>query len=233
MTEEEKAAADAAKDEALKKANEQIENLNKGIAAIRDDAKASKEAAAEATKAATLATEKLAEFEKLNDKKDDGVVLTLEEEKKLEAYAKKHGLVGKADLDAERARVQGEAIKAHENQAVEEFLAKHPEYDADEKWKAVMTEFALYRQPTTKAAYSALLERIHKDLSGDTTKDAQAKARAEIINRNKLGLGGKSQGGTEDEAEAELDRLAKRYPNLTRDQILERLVEIKKLQTKK
>lgn len=220
------------KDETIAKLHEQVDNLNKGIAATRDEAKAAKEAAAEATKTATLATQKLAEFEKLNQKKDDGVSLTAEEEKKLEAYAKKHGLVGKADLEAERARVQGDQIKAYETQAVDEFLAKHPEYDADEKWKEVMTEFSLYRQPTTKTAYSALLERIHKDLSGVAEKDAAAKARADIINRNKLGLGGKSQSGSEDEAEAELDLLTKKYPNLTRDQIIERLVELKKLSKK-
>jgi Mn-dependent DtxR family transcriptional regulator len=137
------------KDEVIAKLNEQIENLNKGIATTRDEAKTAKAEAAKATETATQALTKLAEIEKIKDKKDDGVVLTPEEEKKLAAYAQKHGLVSKADLDAQRYQANAEAIKGYENQAVAEFLEKHPEYDDDDKWKEVMTEFGLYRQPTT------------------------------------------------------------------------------------
>jgi hypothetical protein len=77
-----------------------------------------------------------------------------------------------------------------------------------------------------------LLDRIHKDVSGVAEKDAAAKARADLINRSKLTVGGGSNRATENDAEAELDRLAKRYPNLTRDQILQQKAAINALPTK-
>jgi outer membrane murein-binding lipoprotein Lpp len=123
------------KDEVIAKLNEQVENLEKGIASTRNEAKTAKAEAAKATEQATQALTKLAEIEKIQDKKDDGVTLTPEEEKKLAAYAQKHGLVSKADLEAERSQASADTIKGYENQAVAEFLEKHPEYDDDDKWK--------------------------------------------------------------------------------------------------
>ncbi len=221
------------KDEKIGKLTEQVENLTKGIASYRDEAKAATEAAKSASKVAEQATAKLAEFEGLFRKKESGAELTDDEEKKLAAYAQKHGLVSKADLEKQRAEGFQAQVKAYEDQAVAEFLESHPEYDDDDKWKEVMTEFALYRQPTTLSAYRALLQRIHTDLSGVERKEAEGRARAAIINRSKLGLGGGRQSASEDEAEAKIDALHKRYPHLSREQIVERLAEISSLPAKK
>lgn len=237
MTEEEKATAakeqaEKDKDEKIGKLGEQVENLTKGIASYRDEAKAATDAAKAASATATEASAKLAEFQGLFTKKESGKDLSDDEEKKLAAYAKKHGLVSKADLDQEKASAFQNQVKAFEDQAVAEFLENNPEYDDDEKWREVMTEFALYRQPTTLATYRALLSRIHADLSGSEKKEAEGRARAAIINRSKLGLGGGRQSGSEDEAEAKIEVLHKRYPHLSRELIVERLSEIEKLPTK-
>ena len=219
--------------ETIGKLTEQVENLTKGIASYRDEAKAATEAAKAASETAKQATAKLAEFEGLFRKKESGAELSDDEEKKLAAYAQKHGLVSKADLEKQRAEGFQAQVKAFEDQAVAEFLESHPEYDDDDQWKAVLTEFSLYRQPTTLAGYRSLLQRIHADLSGVEKKEAEGRARAAIINRSKLGLGGGRQSGAEDEAEAKIDSLHKRYPHLSRDQIVERLAEISSLPTKK
>jgi hypothetical protein len=234
MTDEKKPDEGAdEKDKLIEKLNGQVENLNKGIGTYRDEAKAAKETADKATATAAEALAKLGEFEKLFQKKEAGVELTEEEEKKFAAYAKKNNLATKADIAAQRAEAQQGTVKAFEDQAVSEFLEQNPEYDDDEKWKEVMTEFALYRPPTTIAGYRALLNRIHKDLTKAAGDDAQARARAAIINRSKLGLGGGRQSASEDEAEAKIDALHKKYPHLSRDQIVERLSEIDKLPAKK
>jgi len=238
MTDEEKAAADKAaseeeKDKKIGELGTQVENLTKGIASYRDEAKAATAAAKAASEAATQASAKLAEFQGLFEKKEKGVELSDAEEKKLAAYAQKHGLVSKADLDKDRAQAFQGQVKAFEDQAVAEFLESHPEYDDDDKWKEVMTEFGLYRQPTTLASYRNLLQRIHTDLSGVEAKDAEGKARAAIINRSKLSLGGGGATAGADEAEAKIDSLHKRYPHLSRDQIVERLSEIESLPARK
>lgn len=221
------------KDKLIETLQGQVENLNKGIGTYREEAKVAKEAADKATKTATETLGRLNEFEGLFKKKEAGVELSEEEEKKFAAYAKKHGLATQADIAKQRVEAQQGSVKAFEDQAVAEFLEQNPEYDDDEKWKVVMTEFNLYKAPTTLAGYRALLNRVQKDLSKQAGDDAQARARAAIINRSKLGLGGGKQSASEDEAEARIDSLHKKYPHLTRDQIVERLSDIDKLPVKK
>src|ERR1700709_2681817 len=87
------------KEDTIAKLTEQIENLNKGIATYRDEAKSAKDTAAKADQAATQAQSQLEELKKLGEKKDDGVKLTPAEEEKLAMFAKQQGLVSKADLD--------------------------------------------------------------------------------------------------------------------------------------
>jgi hypothetical protein len=221
------------KDEQIGKLSQQVENLTKGIASYRDEAKAATEASKVASEAATRATNALSEFQNLFTKKEKGSELTDEEEKKLATYAQKHGLVSKADLDKQKNETFVAQVKAFEDQAVAEFLEANPEYDNDDKWKEVMGQFVLFRQPTTLAGYRAILQKIHKDISGDEKKDAEGRARAAIINRSKLGLGGGRQSNSADEAEAKIDSLHKRYPHLSRETIVERLSEIESLPSKK
>ena len=216
--------------EALQK---QIENLNKGIASYRDEASTATKTAKEAAEAAKEATEKLNEFQTLFHKKENGADLTEDEEKKLQAFAQKHGLVSKSYLDKQQAEGFQAQVKDHENTAVSEFLKAHPEYDDDEKWKEVMKEFTLYRQPTTLEGYRSLLARIHKDVSKAEKNDAEGRARAAIINKSRLGLGGGGQGTSTDDTEAKIEQYQKRYPHLTREQIVDRLADVSALPTKK
>jgi hypothetical protein len=214
-------------DETIKKLNEQIENLNKGIATSRDEAKT-------ATEAAKAATEALEQFKKEADEgKKPEVELSPEDEKKFEAWAKANGVVTQAELQAERQKMAGDSAKNIQNQAVSDFLEKHPEYDDDEQWQKVQEEFNLYKTPADLAGYKKLLERVHKNLTGgdDKKERARAEARAEISRRDALKRGGGSQAAASGAAdtEAAIDKMQERYPNLSRSQIESRLGEIKSL----
>lgn len=209
--------------EEFNKLKEQMDNLNKGIATYRDEAKAANDSAKEiATKYEDL-EKKFKEKENIDDDEN----LTPEERKKFDAFARKSGFVTEKDLKSQEAKSQQENAKAMENQAVSEFLEKHPEYDDDEKWKEVMQEFNLYKTPANITGYRALLERVHKGLNPKARDTAKAEARADIINRSRLSLGGGSQGGAgEGGKDSDIDKLQARYPNLSRDQIETRLAEI-------
>lgn len=212
---------------------EQVENLNKGIATYRDDAQAAKAEAAEARKEANEMKTALDDFKKLSEKKDEpGVKLSAEEEARFKAYVDKNGLMTKAELEAAQAEALAGNAKAVENQAISEFLEKHPEYDDKEKWDAVLKEFSQYKVPTTLAGFRNVLDKIYGELSGEgKQKDAEAAAKAKIINRAKLGLagGGSQRSGDEGDAESKLEAYSKKYPNLSKDQIIERLSEIDSL----
>ena len=54
----------------------------------------------------------------------------------------------------------------------------------------------------------------------------------ESLNKGRLSLGGGSQGSSGDSSE-EIESLQKRYPKLSRDQIISRLSEIRSLYPKK
>lgn len=212
------------RDEAITKLQSQVENLTKGIAGYRDSAQKAEEAAKKTA-------EDFESFRKTHEKpKEKPVELSPEDEKKFKAFAEEHGFLSKDDLEAERSRIAAETSKAVSSQAVAEFLEKHPEYDDDEKWKLVDAEFSLYKTPTTIAGYRQLFEKVHNTLSGGKSKDSVAKAKAELINKSRLSLGGGSGSGAQPaETEAAFDELQKRYPNLSRDQIEARMKEIQQL----
>jgi hypothetical protein len=213
-------------EEAIAKLSEQIENLNKGIGVYRNEAQA-------ALEAARVANEKLAEYEKKGkDKKDDDVELTPEQQKQFDDWAKKNGIVTKEELDAEKYKIAQDSVKNIANTAVDDFLEKHPEYDDDEKWAEVQEQFNLYKTPSDLAGYKKLLEKIHKELSGEDESTAKAKVRAEIAKNDRLKLGGKggSKGG--DTFESRVDSLQEKYPNLSRSQIEARIAEIDSLYKK-
>lgn len=224
-TPEEIAAEAAAKDETIKKLEEQVENLNKGIAATRDDAKT-------AIEAAKAANDALEVFKKETAKNVPEVQLSAEEQKKFEAWAKANGVVTQAELAAERNARAGEAVKEVSATAINDFLEKHPEYDDDDQWAKVQAEFNLYKTPTDLASYKKLLERIHLDLNPEDAKErAKAQARAELKKQEILKKGGGSQGKTsvDAELEAEIDKMQSKYPNLSREQIEARLSEVKNM----
>lgn len=200
-------------------------DLNKGIAKYRDEAQRAKE-----------------EFEKLKEEFEDlkskiefeadgeDVKIHPEDEKKLEVWAQKKGLITRSELEAEKATLQQEQQKTLEAQAVEEFLNKYPQYDTDENWEKIRQLFALYRTPTSLQGYRILLERIHKELSGaKSSEDAYSKAKAELQAKGRLTLGGGSQSSGKETREEQIERLRQRYPNLNRDQIEAQLFELENL----
>ena len=217
--------------EVVVKLQEQIENLNKGIASYRDEANSYKENY-------TKLQQDLEELKgslKSEDEDDNKVNLNPEDEKRLEAWAKQKGFVSQNEFQAERQKIQQDSIKNVETQAVSQFLEKNPEYDNDEKWQEVLREFQLYRQPTSLDAYSKLLNRIHNDLSGGIRKaeeGGRVKEKIETHIKGRLSLGGGHQGSPSDN-DKDVDNLQKRYPNLSRDEIRTRLSELESLYPKK
>ena len=218
--------------ETLVKLQEQVDNLNKGQATYRDEIKTYKTTIDSLT--TELDTLKTSITESKDTDIDEDIVLNPEDEKKLETWAKKQGFVSKDELVAERQRMNLDTIKGFETQAVSEFIEKHPEYDTDENWQKVLAEFQLYRQPTSIDGYRKLLNRIHEDFSKGTNRareEGRSQVKVEELQKGRLSLGGGSQGsGQEDQ---EIEKLQKRYPNLSRDQIQERLSEIGSLYSKK
>lgn len=214
--------------EDFNKLSEQIENLNKGIATYRDEAKTAKEIAAQAQEALSAYKKEADETGKKPDTSD----LSAEDQAKFDAWAKKKGYVTKDVLDKDkRERVTSEQRNI-ESLATTEFLEKYPEYDSDEMWAKVTQEFTLYKTPTDIAGYRALLERIHNNLSGGkkASDDATARAKAEAKKKAFLTISTSKEGSADAKKyEQTIDALQEKYPNLTRDQIVERVSEIQAL----
>lgn len=219
----------------IEKLQEQLENLNKGIASYRDKATASSEDAKAAREEARQAKEEASKIREAIDKagkeEDDKnapkTELSKSDQEKLEAWAKSQGFVSKNDMEAERTRLFSENLKNVEAQAVEEFTKAHPELNNDQDWPKIKEQFALYKQPTSLTGYRQVLGRIHKDLYGAETTDA--KARAELRTRERLALGGGSQ--KDEEVKGAIDDLQEKYPHLSRETIVEKLAEINSLAT--
>jgi hypothetical protein len=218
--------------EVLAKMQGQIDNLNQGIASTRDENKNLKSNYDKLQgDYDTLKTS----IESSKEEPIEEIVLNPEDEKRLEAWAKQKGFVSKEDLSVERQKMNLDTIKSYESQAVSEFLEKHKEYDTDENWQKILSEFSLYRQPTSLDGYRKLLNKIHQGLSGGITKgieEGRSKAKIEEIQKGRLSLGGGHQGSALNN-EQDIENLQKRYPNLSREQILERLSEIGSLYPKK
>lgn len=215
----------------VEKLQEQLENLNKGIAKYRDDARnSSNEAAAaraeaKAAKAEADSIRAAIEASKDPDEDEEKVKLSLSDQKRLEVWAKSQGFVTQKEMEQERARKFNDSIKNIESQAVEEYLKKYPEVNNDEEWTKIKTQFELYRQPTTLTGYRQILDKVHKELYGSDDKTAQA--RAKIEERKRLSLGGGSQ--KQDSDESKIEAMQEKYPNLSREQIENRLSEINDL----
>lgn len=211
----------------LVKLQTQIENLNKAISSTRGEAAA----------AAKLAEEFKTKYESLQKsleeaKKSDTDELDETELKKLEAFAKKSGLVTKDELEAQRAAAAQQAIKSVEDQAIDEFLKANPEFNEDENWDKVKKEFLLYKQPTTLSGYREILSRIKKDLKGvDSKEEGGNEVRAQLVKRDRLSLGGGSQ--KQGTSEVTVEDLQKRYPNLSQAEIKARLEDINSLYSDK
>lgn len=206
----------------------QIENLNKGIATYRDEAKRAVLDATEAKKEAQLAKEALIAATKAKETKDGDELepLNPQDQKRLEAWAKNQGFATKEEIIAERQRIQGETLKTIEATAVDEFIKTYPQYEKEEEWEKLKTEFSQYKPPTTIAEYRRILNKIHKELY--PSDDGAAKARAEIEIRRRLGLGGGSQRNASD-GEMTVESLSEKYPKLSKQQIESRLAEINNL----
>lgn len=216
--------------EDLVKLQEQITNLNKGIASYRDQTQTFQTENEQLKKDLEEFKSKV-EFDSETDKE---LELNPEDQKKLEEWARKKGFVTKDELETEKLRIRQESYKNIESQAISEFLEKHKEYDKDEEWAKVQAEFQFYKTPTTLDGYRKLLNKIHSEFSGGTDKareEGKAQARAELITKGRLSLGGGTQGEGSDKG-LDLEALQKRYPNLSKEQILERVSEINALYPK-
>lgn len=211
------------KDAIIESLKSQIENLNKGIATYRDEAKT----ALEAAKAANEQVAGLMKEFKENNDKDKDEPLSPEDQKKFEAWAKSKGVVTQEELATYKQNIASQSAKDVADTAVSQFLEAHPEYDDDIAWAKVQEEFVLYKTPVDLAGYKKLLEKIHKQLSGGDEDKTRAKVKAELKNKEHLSLGGRGKAGAGNEdTEARIDKLQERYPNLSRAQIEARLSEI-------
>lgn len=207
----------------LAKFGEQVDNLNKAVKEARDDSKTSKTELAEFK---TKYDELKQQLEKGVDK--DDLDLSEEDLKKFKKFAESNGLVTKEELKKIEAESEKSTLAQVEQQAISELIEKHPEFEDDAEFAKLKEEFQLYKQPTNLTDYRKLLNRIVKDLKGDDKKEEGAnETRAEIRRRERLGLGGKSPAS--DDKDSELNDLAKRYPNLSKDQLKERLAELNAL----
>lgn len=223
-----------APNDTIAKLQEQIANLNKGIATYRDEVSQAN------SKVASLS----AEIEKLSsqkaiDKAVEDADLSPEEQKKFDAWAKKNGYVTQKDLAKEKEQLVQDQLKQVEQTAVAEFLEKYPELDNDEDWKKITDEFSLYNKPTNIAGYRQLLERVRKSVAGETTKsddEALAKAKAKIKSKSDLSRTGvKGQGSSASALtnDARIEELREKYPNLSEDQIRSTLKDLDTLYEEK
>ena len=209
--------------EELSKLKEQIEGLNKGISSYRSDLKGIK--AENQTLKEEL--EVLKAVSNDDDEDDDELDLHPDDQKKLEIWKRKAGLLTKGELEEQKRLEQIQSQKSVESQAVSEFLEKNPEFDTDENWPVVMKEFSLYRTPSTLSGYKELLNKIKKDLVGSPEKareEGKAQAMAELKTKSRLSLGGGNKGSPEQEEQ--IAKLQEKYPHLTRDAIERRVAEI-------
>lgn len=193
----------------------QIENLNKGIAGYRAELDELKKNPNPATST------------------DDELELSPKDKKRLEAWAKENGLLTREEFEKEQVKSSQDKLKNIENDAVSAFLKKHPEYDDDKAWKKVLDSFSIYKQPTTRKGYDTILNKIHADLSGEVQKeDAKAKVKAEDKKKELLSVSKGSTASSTKDGEPDVDTLTslkEKYPNLSEDQIKERLQEIRSL----
>lgn len=207
----------------LEELKAQIDNLNKGIAKYRDEAKSIREESAKQIKAVRDDYEgKISKLTASKASDEELPELNAEDQKRLEKWAKTHGFVTKAEMEEKQNEMQRASIQSIEKQAIEEFLEKYPEYKEDEQWEKLKSEFSIYKQPTTIDEYRKLLRKSHIELNPDDSR-----ARAELQSKSRLSLGGRSQAGNE--PSDAISKLQEKYPNLSRAQIESRLGELKTL----
>ena len=210
--------------EDFEKLQEQVENLNKGISSYRSELTNTKE---ELSKTKETNEELQEKLEKAVNIEGD---LSKEDQQKLESWAKSKGFVTASELEKKEKEIKKQNLKQIENQAVNEFLEQHPEYDDDENWNLLKQEFQLYKQPTTLTGYRKLLNRVHKTLAKDSEKESKkGEVEARLKQKGRLTLGGGSQKSPGGDETSELEKLQEKYPNLTQEQIKNRLSEVDSL----
>lgn len=220
------------------KLQEQIKNLESGIASARKEGKTAQEEAKAARAEKAELEKKLSELEAIKARKEtEGI--SEDEKKKLAAVAKELGFVRKEELDEDRKKTQEENFKQIESTAITEFLEKYPDLNTDENWTKIKEQFALYKTPNTLQGYRVILGKVRAELFGDDEDDQSAvKVRAELHRKGRLSLGGGPQGGAGD-GKITVEQYQKRYPNLTKQQIevqlsqLEAIRKAREAKTKK
>jgi len=196
-------------------------NLNQGIAKYRDQAQ-------EQSQRVKELEQKIAELEEKLNEPSEKIELADEDEAILESWAREKGFVTVDEINKLKEEQAIQAQLQAEQEAVEEFLKKYPQYDTDENWAKVKAEFERSFKPqATKKGFLEVLEKIHKLLSiPEIEKEGEARALAKLKNKGRLSLGGGSQGSVNEKRQETIDELQKKYPNLSKEQIEARLAEI-------
>lgn len=196
-------------------------NLNQGIAKYRDDAQNANKRAEDLE---SKVTELESRFNNTSTEKIDS-----DDAAMLESWARNKGFVTKEEISKLKQEQVVTNQKQVEEQAVNSFLKKYPQYNTNDNWEKIQKEFKeSFRPQQTIQGYSKILEKIHQLLS---ISDAEArggnKVRAQLTNNSRLSLGGGNQSTPNEETT--IDDLQKKYPSLSKEQISTRLNEIKSL----
>lgn len=214
--------------EAIAKLEQQVQQLNQGIASERTARKT-------AEQNVTKLSKDLDDFKsKVEFSSEEGTIeLSKEDEKKLKSWAAQQGFVTIEQQQAERQRLQAQNLATIQKETVDEFLSDHPDLNSDEKWPLVQAEFQKFKTPMTKKATREILDGVAEKMGSQGVRkssetDEVARAKAKMINNGRLTLGGGQQ-STSSDGEQTVEDLQRKYPNLSRDQIESRLSEIKGL----
>jgi len=110
-----------------------------------------------------------------------------------------------------KSELEKSTYKNIQNEAVDDFLEKNPEFDSDEKWTELMDEFSLYKLPATKKGISRVLERCKKEITGENESNTEVKilARQKKNQTASIGSGGSGASQTKKQtiSEVQLQKL--------------------------
>jgi len=178
------------------------ENLNRGIAKIRESD--------------TQKSQRIKELEEENAKLSQGSE-TPEgtDDERLQALLEKQGYVKKEELEK---RDRDQAVKTADSikqRAINSFLEANPEFNETENWTRLNNEFIQnYKDQPTEKDWTRILNKIKKDLTGDNSKEqGKVEAKIEAKDNSRLTIGGGSQPSAK--TDTKVESFIKNRPNLS------------------
>lgn len=198
------------------------ENLNRGIAKIRDESQ---------TKSA-----RIQELERQNAELSKEPKPVVSDEERLKNLLQNSGYVKKDELEKIEKEKQIQELENVRDTSINKWLEENPDFDTNEMWSKLDKEFTEnYKSQTTQQGWIRVFDKIKKDVSGGNLKE-QGKVEAIIEQKNKgrLTLGGGSQ-GTPSDSEGAIESFMKQRPNLkaTKEQLEKQKAELDALYPKK